>query len=386
MAPLPSPCSLPTSIRRVGLVSTFPPKLCGLATFADALGGALVAAGVEVATVAVDDGSGAPVADLVLLHGDVAGLHDATAFLSDCDAVIVQHEYGIFGGQDGDEVVDLIRTLSVPAIVVLHTVPSLPTVRQSAVLEAVCDLAARVVVMSRSAQDRLLSGYLVDAARVVLIPHGATPPVGTADRTFDVAGSGAELLTWGLLGPGKGIEHMISAMALLGDLRPKCHYTVSGVTHPNVFARSGHRYRDSLIRRAWSNGVSPWVRFDESYRTVPTLMRRVAAATIVVLPYDSRDQVTSGVLVDAIAAGRPVVATAFPHAVELLSDGAGIVVPHGNPVALASAVRVLLIDQELLARMSARSAELGTELTWTSIAARYRQLCGEVLGVPLVLQ
>jgi len=270
---------------------------------------------------------------------------------------------------------------------VLHTVPSQPTVRQSAVLEAVCDLSARVVVMSRSAQDRLLSRYLVDGARVVLIPHGATPPAALpGDLRSDGAGTGADLLTWGLLGPGKGIEHMISAMGLLGDLRPRCHYTVSGVTHPNVVARSGHRYRDALIRRAWSTGVAPWVSFDESYRSVPALMRRVAACTIVVLPYDSVDQVTSGVLVDAIAAGRPVVATAFPHAVEMLSDGAGIVVPHGNPVALASAIRVLLTDNALLASMSARAAELGAELTWGSIAHRYRQLCNDVVDAPLVLR
>jgi glycosyltransferase involved in cell wall biosynthesis len=185
-------------------------------------------------------------------------------------------------------------------------------------------------------------------------------------------------LTWGLLGPGKGIEHAIDAISLLQDVRPRIRYTVAGATHPNVFARDGDLYRQTLIRSAWARGVAGAITFDDTYRDVPDLMRLVARASLVVLPYDSRDQVTSGVLVDAIAAGRPVIATAFPHAVELLSDGAGIVVPHGDPVALAAAIRSALGDPALLASMAARARAIAPSLSWTAVAAQYRVACDDL--------
>jgi glycosyltransferase involved in cell wall biosynthesis len=156
-------------------------------------------------------------------------------------------------------------------------------------------------------------------------------------------------------------------------------YTVAGATHPKVFARDGDAYRLSLQRETWSAGVAGDVHFDDTYRDVPDLMRLVAASTVVVLPYDSRDQATSGVLVDAIAAGRPVIATAFPHAVELLAGGAGIVVPHANPVAIATAVRSIVSDPDHLASLTARARELAPTLTWHAVAARYRDLFDELV-------
>jgi glycosyltransferase involved in cell wall biosynthesis len=145
-----------------------------------------------------------------------------------------------------------------------------------------------------------------------------------------------------------------------------------------VFARDGEQYRQSLIRQAWASGVAGSITFDDTYRDLDQLARLVASASVVVLPYDSRDQVTSGVLVDAIAAGRPVIATAFPHAVELLSSGAGIVVPHGDPAALAAAIASVVDDPALLESMTLRARELAPSLTWRSVAAQYRELCDAV--------
>ncbi len=142
-----------------------------------------------------------------------------------------------------------------------------------------------------------------------------------------------------------------------------------------MFARDGDLYRNSLMARARQLGVGPAVGFDDTYRNVADLMQFVASASVVVLPYDSRDQVTSGVLVDAIAAGRPVIATAFPHAKEMLSDGAGIIVPHGDRAALAAAVRRVVDDPGLLASMAERARELAPSLAWSAVAAQYRDLC-----------
>jgi glycosyltransferase involved in cell wall biosynthesis len=232
--------------------------------------------------------------------------------------------------------------------------------------------------MTQTARDRLLSLYPVDPATVITIPHGAALPVPAPAGSNQFDGLAPELLTWGLLGPGKGIEHVIDA---LGDLRLmglRPRYTVAGVTHPNVLAEHGEQYRDSLIDRAAAAGLADTVTFDASYRSVAELTRFIASASAVVLPYDSRDQVTSGVLVDAITAGRPVIATAFPHAVELLSSGAGIIVPHGDVGQLAAAIRSLVQHPNTRASMAAEAQRLAPGLAWPAIAARYLAACSEL--------
>jgi glycosyltransferase involved in cell wall biosynthesis len=371
----------------VGILSTFPPQLCGLATFAAALSSALEMSGNHVTRVALNDGhSPLPYADAHLVNGQRGAAEHAADVLSQCDVAIIQHEYGIFGGLDGDEVLVVLDALSVPSVVVLHTVPVAPTPHQRFVLEEVCRKASRVVVMTGAAGQRLVDKYDVDASTLSVIPHGATLPCSIGHTTTSQSDSlntkqKVRLLTWGLLGPGKGIEHTISAIALVPNLHRRLNYTVAGVTHPNVFAREGHTYRLDLARRARDLGIAELVTFDETYRDVPTLMRFVASSSVVVLPYDSRDQVTSGVLVDAVAAGRPVIASAFPHAVELLSDGAGIIVPHGDVVALAQAIRSVVEDPCLLTSMTERATSLSPSLSWTSVAEQYSTLCNTLVRV-----
>jgi polysaccharide biosynthesis protein PslF len=368
---------------RLGMVSTYPPKLCGLATFAAALARELAAAGNRVDVVRVDDGDdpswipGSEVARLV--NGSAMSVRAAAAQLSRCDSVIIQHEYGIFGGADGDEVLDLMRAIDAPTIVVLHTVPLVPTDHQHDVLVEISRLANRVVVMTEAARDRLLGAYPVDPRIVVTIPHGATLPTASlAEHDTSLVSRSAQLLTWGLLGPGKGVEHVIDALGLLTDLPRRPHYTVAGVTHPKVFAARGDEYRHALIRQGWATGVAGYVEFDDDYRDLAGLTKFVASTDIVVLPYDSFDQVTSGVLVDAVAAGRPVIATAFPHAVELLGSGAGIVVPHRDPAALADAIRAMVTQPTLLAEMTAEAQRLAPTMSWSHIAGLYAQLAQEL--------
>jgi glycosyltransferase involved in cell wall biosynthesis len=163
-------------------------------------------------------------------------------------------------------------------------------------------------------------------------------------------------------------------MCLLQDLRPRPQYVIAGETHPKVLEREGERYREMLVRRTWERGVAPVVTFDRGYRDLPALSMLIDQATVVLLPYDSRDQVTSGVLVDAVAAGRPVVSTAFPHAVELLASGAGIVVPQRDPAAIAAALRRVLTEDGLATAMAAEAARLAPELGWGAVAGRYHAL------------
>ena len=366
---------------RIGILSTYPPEICGLATFAAALEGELSRVGHRVDVVRIDDGAGTVATSesvvATLVNGVPASIRSAAAALSNCDVAMIQHEYGIFGGADGEEVIDLLQALEVPAIVVFHTVPLNPTPHQRSLLVDIAKLANRVVVMTVAARDRLTALYPIDSSKIVTIPHGALVPTRDQRREIDrVNPQRPQLLTWGLLGPGKGIEYVIDALALLGDLRPRPRYTVAGVTHPKILARDGDAYRHSLMRRAHDVGVEDLVTFDDTYRNVEQLTRFVASASAVVLPYDSRDQVTSGVLVDAIAAGRPVIATAFPHAVELLKSGAGIVVPHADPVALSWAIRSILANKQAMAAMASEAGRLAPSMSWSAVAAEYARLAG----------
>lgn len=362
--------------RTFGMLSTFPPTACGIATFAAALSAALVARGstVDVVRCGPDQALEDPLVVATLGDGSIVRRAACAAALNATDAVIVQHEYGIYDGPDGDAVLALMDLIDVPVVLIAHTVVSEPSAGQRRVLERACARAASVVVMTSTAHARLLAGFDVDPRKVSVIPHGATtPPVTDAVSAADggPAGHGPRLLTWGLLGPGKGIEWAIDAIAELDDMNPAPTYLIAGATHPKVRQQDGEAYRSMLVERARRSGAGSKVSFDDSYRDLESLTALIRAADVVVLPYDSDDQVTSGVLVDAVAAGRPVVSTAFPHAVELLASGAGIVVPQRDPHALAVAIRAVVSDPDRARAMAAEARRLAPDLSWAAVAARY---------------
>jgi glycosyltransferase involved in cell wall biosynthesis len=362
----------------VGLVSTFPPTPCGLATFAAALATGLQHVGVDrLGVVRSTTDETLPWDDRVvsiLRPGNPISRSTAARALNDYDCVLVQHEYGIFGGDSGAEVLDLLADLAVPVIPTLHTVPLSPSRVQRHVLETLVDMGAAAVTMTDAARRRLIGGYDVDPDKVVVIPHGAT----VVSRESPPSPNTFTLLTWGLLGPGKGVEWVIDAMGIIADDLPHVRYVVAGQTHPKVFERDGDRYRNMLMDRAVEREVADRVLFDSKYRTLDDLGALVAGSSVVVLPYDSTDQITSGVLVDALAAGRPVIATEFPHAVELVGDGTGLLVAHRNPDAIASAIRHVVMHPGEFARMEARAETVGLRHDWRSVAATYCALMDEV--------
>jgi glycosyltransferase involved in cell wall biosynthesis len=368
------------------LVSTYPPTQCGLATFTAALLTHLPQPGDQVAVVRVLDepapGSAAPVVhDLVA--GSAAHASAAVEVLNGFDVVIVQHEYGIYGGPDGQDVIALLEALYVPSIVVLHTVLARPTSRQRAILDEVIAAASVVVTMTKTARSRLLEIYRTDPAKVFVIPHGAADHGMTASPP-GTSGS-PQVLTWGLLGPGKGIEHAIDALALLRDRGLHVEYEVAGQTHPRVLARDGEAYRQALQARARALGVADRVHFDGRFLPVAALGQLISAADVVLLPYDSLGQVTSGVLIEAVTAGKPVVSTCFPHAVELL--GAGLLVERQDAAGIAEALQRVFTEPGLSARMSRYSAVLAPHLLWPAVAHSYRELASVITmtraGTPL---
>lgn len=374
---------------RFGMLSTYPPAACGLATFSQALRDHLIAGdpACEVDVVQVLDGA-QPVSGraevAAVLDGEGRGLDAAIKVLSRCDTVVVQHEYGIYGGRDGERVLEVLDGLRNPVIVVLHTVLSEPTPHQREVLEEIVQRSDRVVVLSHTAGTRLTKVYGVPVERVAVIPHGARVAPPPPQNGFDLGhvrpGPAARptILSWGLIGPGKGIEWAVDAVAELRAMGVEARYLVVGRTHPKVLQRQGEAYRDALRRRAVERGVADLVEFDAEYEDDRRLHEIIDAADVVLLPYDSREQVTSGVLIEAVAARRPIVATAFPHAVELLGDGAGALVPHQNPSAMAWALRQVLTAPETAESMTAHAGLIAPTLAWSAVAHRYRKLADDV--------
>ena len=367
--------------RSFGILSSYPPTACGLATFTAALATGLAAHDTHVGVVRIiESGSRITSDDRVIgevVNGSRHSLAAGADALNQCDVAVVQHEYGLYGGSDGDEVLEILGGLHVPSIVIAHTILTNPTPHQWSVLNDVAALADRVVVMTEAARVRLCDRFDVDSRKVTTVAHGAAIPT---KRVVPDRDGPPLLLTWGLIGPGKGIERVIEAMRTLHDLPTRPRYLVAGQTHPKVLAAHGESYRQDRMEQAERHGIASAVSFDADYRDVASLTALIQSCKVVVLPYDSTDQVTSGVLVDAIAAGRPVVATAFPHAVELLSSGAGLIVDHDDPDAMELALRRVLTRPELAAQMAAEASRLAPTLGWSVVASKYLHLSNCILA------
>jgi glycosyltransferase involved in cell wall biosynthesis len=371
---------------RFGLMSTFPPTICGLATFTAALTTELSRGTADKATVVrvVDAAENHTWAarhrsqvSAELHPGRPESAAAAAAALDACDVAIVQHEYGIYGGPDGDEIVPLLQRLSVPVIVVLHTVLPVPTPSQRAVLEAVCAASSSIVVMSDNAAAVLSSVYQVNTAKVSVIPHG----VALQPRAVSVARRVKRVVTWGLMSEGKGLEWGIRAVALLRDLGVPVEYVISGRTHPKVLEREGERYRHGLKQLVAELALEDAVTIEGRYLSPRELDRLRASADVVLLPYLSQEQATSGVLAEAVAAGIPVVSTRFPHAIELLSGGAGLLVDHADPASIAEALRRIVTSDDVARAMHESGLRDAHAASWPAVADRYRLLAASLAAV-----
>lgn len=369
---------------RLGFVSTYPSTQCGIATFSEALATQLLADGAEVGVVRLVD---APMVEQApVVHEWVttrpADAQAAASVLDAYDVAVIQHEYGIFGGPDGGDVLELVARLHVPVLSVLHTVLTAPTPQQHRVLAGLVDHSSAVVTMTTTARDRLIAGWDVDPSLVSVIPHGAADNRPAVPRPFDAAvpesTSRATVLTWGLLSQGKGIEWALLALAELRGRIDLPLYRIVGQTHPRVREHEGEAYRERLVALTDDLGLTDTVSFDARYLSGPRLRDVVREADVILLPYDSLEQVTSGVLTEAVAAGKPVISTSFPHAVELLSGGAGVLVPQRDPDALADALELVLTGQGVAATMASVARRIAPSLLWPAVSRRYLDLASSL--------
>ena len=355
---------------RVGVVSTYPPRACGIGTFSKDLREALL--GVEnvssvdlVAIVRGDEVDEAPEV-VARIHQDQRGEYAPAAGVLErrgVDVVIIQHEYGIFGGHEGAYVLSLAAELRQPMVLTLHTVLSAPSARQAETLRTLCDMATLVCVFTETARRMIVNVRIVSPERVRVVPHGGPTELlpqssldGAVSR-FDygrLRAFGAQhavLATFGLISPGKGIEVAIAAMPAIIERHPEALYVIAGQTHPEVAKLHGEEYRLSLERLARDLNLTENVVFDDRFLDMQDLSSMLAATTIYLTPYRSREQIVSGALTFAIVAGCPTVSTPYFYAEDLLATGAGMLVPFDDPAALAEAVVGLLDEPIRLERM-----------------------------------
>jgi glycosyltransferase involved in cell wall biosynthesis len=370
-------------IVRTAFVATYPPRHCGIAAFTHDL----AAASSHREVVALHPPEQASAAYPVEVHHRIRKESRAdhvriAAALGDCvDLVSIQHEYGIWGGEDGEYVLDFARALDVPAVTTLHTVMRHPTPRQRAILTELIGLTDATAVMSRSAADLLSSAYGVERSRLHVIPHGVPdlPLIDAATVKPRLGVEGREvILSFGLVGPGKGYELAIAALADVVVAHPNVLYVVVGATHPDLVLREGEAYRDGLIAAVAAHGLGDHVRFVDRFVGKVELSRWLEAADVFVTPYPNLDQIVSGTLSYAMGAGRAVVSTPYAYARELLADGRGVLVPPASPAALGAALTDVLDDPERRAAIGKRAYAYSRRMVWSAVGADYGALFATV--------
>ena len=389
---------------RTAILSTYPPRACGIGTFSHDVREALLTVGDidDVSAFVVVDQPSAPQRPEILQTISQGARGDyvrAARGLSrtDVDVVLLQHEYGIFGGTDGEYVLSFARELSQPLVVTLHTVLASPTPNQLRVLRALCDEAEKVIVMTDTGRRMLEKVGACDPRKIAIVPHGAPPQLATARRELDggrtpryltttVGGfeemeSRFVLSTFGLISPGKGLEVMLEALPEVIERHPEVLYVIAGRTHPQVARRQGEEYRLLLERRVLDLELGSHVVFDDRFLSVEELADLLAATDVFVTPYANREQSSSGSLTFALAAGCAAVSTPYWYARDVLDSGAGTLVDFGDAEALGAAVCEYIETPEKLAHARRESRRIGETFAWPVIGAATAGLLREAVAV-----
>jgi len=374
-----------TVIDRIAIVGNHPPRLCGIATFtsdtAIALRTAFPDAVVDVYAMNDVGASHAYGGSVVAEIGqdDIADYRAAARKIDESGAqvVLVQHEYGIFGGPAGANLLTLLDRVTAPVVVILHTVLETPNLEQRAVIEALARRASKLIVMAEKGRDILERVHGLSHDSIAVVPHGVPDrPFGRSEekkRRFGFEGRKV-LMTFGLLSPNKGIETMLRALPAIVAENPEALYVILGATHPHLVAREGEAYRDGLAALANELGVGDKIQFVDGFLEQELLLDYVEAADIYVTPYLNEAQITSGTLSYAVSLGKPVVSSPYWHATELLSDGTGILAAFGDSDAFATAINGLLADPARKRAISERAYAIGRGMTWETAAHHYMEI------------
>jgi glycosyltransferase involved in cell wall biosynthesis len=373
-------------MKRVLIIGNHVPRKCGIATFTEDLADALESAGSEVAVIAMNDREeGYEYPDRVrctILQERPEDYARAAEFTReyDPDVISLQHEFGIFGGRSGELILDYLERVRVPVVTKLHTVLREPTPEQLSVMKRLDRLSARFMVMSERGRDFLVEIYGIEKSRIDIVHHGIHPLKNTEAADPNL------IATFGLLGPDKGIENVISALPAILERNPKARYHIIGATHPNLVATQGESYRESLVELAKDLGVEHALKFTNRFVTRDELLNYLSEATFYITPYNKIQQITSGTLAYAVGTGRVVVSTPYWYAEELLADGRGRLVPPKCPEAIADTICELFENPEERNLIARRAAEFGERMLWSNVAKAYLRSFDRASDMPKLFE
>jgi len=378
---------------KIAFIATYPPRECGIGTFTNNLFKSMLAndesksKGHEGFVVALSDN------DLTYDYPEEVKLTirqdhqedylQAVKFinLSGADLCILEHEFGIFGGQSGVYILPLLHRLEIPLVVTLHTILKTPSYNEKVVLKEICKMAHQVVVMSHKAIEFLVEIYGVPREKISLFEHGVP------DIHFDPAKCKKEfklenrkvLLTFGFVGRNKGIETVIKALPKVVEKHPEVLYIVLGKTHPNVLRHSGEEYRSYLMRLVKSLKLEKNVVFLNKFLDEQDLFKYLYACDIYITPYLNEAQITSGTLSYAVGVGAAVISTPYWHAEELLADGRGKFFDFGDFEDLSKTLTGLFDDPQEMKALKSNAYQYGLDITWPKTGNKYVELAENIL-------
>lgn len=371
----------------VAFLSTYPPRECGLATFTEDLVNEIGKAGrVRPQVIAVTAGSETyedpRVAFKLSQHDRSSYFKTAQWANTHVDLLVIEHEYGIFGGESGNYILDLAKSLTIPFIVTTHTVLLEPLPAQQSVLQELGRLATKVVTMARSSLPILADTYGIAPQKLVFIPHGV-PDMRVASRSELKSDHGLQgkkvVSSFGLISPAKGLEYGIEAVAKVVPAYPNLIYLILGKTHPSVKESMGESYRQSLIDLAQNLGIQANVRFIDKYMTKRELITYLHLSDIYLTPYLSKEQAVSGTLAYAMGCGRVIISTPYRYAEEMLGEGRGLLAGFRDADSMAACIQKVLGNPTEKASMERKTLAVGRSMIWSAVATQYAELSVNII-------
>ncbi len=374
-------------IPTVGFLSTYPPRECGIATFTQDLVKEMKRQKfLKPEIFAVSDKNYNYGGDVVteLPQQDRKSYAEVAESIncSGIQALMVEHEYGIYGGDCGEYLLDLLDRVKKPVVATLHTVLPSPGEKQKKILQALCKKCLKVVTMASNTREILHRVYGVPYGKVEVIPHGVPefdlPPREKLKKEARLEGR-TVVSTFGLISSGKGLEYGIEAIAKATGKHPDILYFILGQTHPTVKKQFGEAYRKSLEKLVDDRNLRQNVRFVNKYLTKEELVRYLKLSDFYMTPYLGKDQAVSGTLAYAVGCGRTVVSTPYLYAQEMLADGRGMLAKFRDADSLSACISYLIEHPEEKAAMEQRVLQLGREMSWKRVAERYAATLSDVI-------
>ena len=393
----------------LGIVSSIVPKKCGIATFGQNLmdGMRLDNPGVSFIAIAAEEPKEtydySSIVRALLKTNNRNSYNTAARLLNNLplDALLLQHEYGLYGGtyadfthdgiqhhdQTGDYILDLLQKMTVPVITTLHTVLPHPDRQRRSVIQDIARLSKRIVTMTRDSRRLLTDEFDIPAYKIAVVPHGV--PAAPLDTRMNVRSSlgldpeATYMTVTGLIGPNKGIDLIIKALPGILERNPQVRLLVVGQTHPNILALEGESYRESLMTLAEKLGVGHAIQFVNKYVATGELMRYLLASDIYLTIHGDPEQAASGTLAYAVGTGLPSIATPYRYAKEVLSAGRGLIVPFNDAAAITAAVNNLVEDDALCQDMKEKLRAYGKKMAWPTVAKSYLKIVRQVTNTKI---